>query len=312
VSALLISLIATLLLLGCVAGPVLCRVAPRDAQPGALAACWLGLLLGTLTATGGMIILALVAPPTPGHGLLEWLRDCLPHHGLVASVSGALVSLVIAGGCGVRFARGLPRLRRAARQRRDHRSMLEIVAREDHRHPDVLLLDHPLPVAYCLPSRWRPIVLSTGVGERLSSRQVEAVLAHERAHLRQRHHRMLLFLELCHALLPWLPTVRLAKAKLPVLLEMTADDAAARRWGRRTLAAALREVATAPGLAGALSASGEGEGSLSRRLGRLEDGSALAGHGHGGRALAWTAAASAATVPLVTGIGSVAAVAGIC
>ncbi|MFG2004529.1 M56 family metallopeptidase [Spirillospora sp. NPDC048911] len=310
--ALLIGLVAATVLLGYPAGPALARFRPFADHPGAQVACWAGLLLGTVAATTALITIALFAPPTPGHGVLEWLQDCLPHHSPVAFVLGGLASLAILGACGARLAQGLPRLWRSLRQRRDHRSMLHLVAREDHRNADVLLLDHPLPVAYCLPSRWRPIVLSTGAQARLTDLQLQAVLAHERAHLRQRHHALLLFLDLTHTLLSWLPTVRRAKAVLPTLLEMSADDAAARRWGRRTLAGALRQVAATPGLAGALAAAGPGDGPLSLRLTRLETAVPAGPAHHTRRVLAWTVAAVTAVVPVVTAAAALSSLAVVC
>ncbi|KAB2346936.1 M56 family metallopeptidase [Actinomadura rudentiformis] len=311
-SVLLIGLIAATILLGYLAGPVLVRLRPLADHPGALVACWAGLLLGTVTATAALTSMALLVPPTPGHGLLEWLHDCLPHHSPVAFTLGGLTSLALLGACGARLAQGLPRLWRAVRRRREHRSMLHLVAREDRRNADVLLLDHPLPVAYCLPSRWRPIVVSTGAQTRLTGLQLQAVLAHERAHLRQRHHALLLFLDLAHTLLPWLPTVRLAKATLPVLLEMSADDAAARRWGRHTLAGALRQVASTPGLAGALAAAGTGEGLLSRRLTRLEAPTSAVTPHRARRAAAWIVAAGTAAIPVITAAATLTSLAGVC
>ncbi|WP_192809460.1 M56 family metallopeptidase [Actinomadura rudentiformis] len=311
-SALLIGMIAATVLLGYLAGPMLVRFRPLAGHPGALVACWAGLLLSTVTAAAALIAVALLAPPMPGHGLLEWVRDCLPHHSPVAFVLGGLAGLAILFACGARLARGVPRLWRAVRKRRDHRSMLRLVAREDSRNADVLLLDHPLPVAYCLPSRWRPIVLSTGAQTRLTGLQLQAVLAHERAHLRQRHHALLFFLDLAHTLLPWLPTVRLAKTILPTLLEMSADDAAARRWGRRTLADALHKVASAPGLAGALAAAGTGDGQLSLRLARLATSTPVGQAHRTWRAFAWTVAAATATVPIITAAATVSSLAGVC
>ncbi|WP_433476294.1 M56 family metallopeptidase [Spirillospora sp. CA-142024] len=264
-------LIASAVLLGCLAGPVLDRAQRSAAAPGIAIACWVAALAGTLIAGTGMVMVALLSPPGPGHGFLERLRDCVPHHGDLAIILAAAASLVLLTACGSRLARGLPRLVRAVRHRRRHREMLRLVARQDGRHADVLVLDHPVPVAYSLPARRRAIVVSSGAKDALSQAEFGAVLAHERAHLRQRHHALLLMLDLAHALLPWLPTVRRAKARLPLLLEMAADDAAARTCGRRALVDALCRLAAAPGVAGALGATGgSGAGALVERVRRLE------------------------------------------
>ena len=52
---------------------------------------------------------------------------------------------------------------------------------------EVRVLDGALPLAYCVPGREPRVVLSDGVLQTLDREQVDAVLAHERAHLRHRH-----------------------------------------------------------------------------------------------------------------------------
>jgi Zn-dependent protease with chaperone function len=302
-SALLLVLISAVLLLGCAAGPMLDRLWPSEAHPRTALACWLGALAGTLVAAAGAIATALLWPSTPAHGFLEWLRGCLPHHPAAVTLLTGLASLPLIWLCAVRLLGGVPRLRRSLRHRRSHLEVLHMVAREDDDHSDVLLLDHPVPVAYCLPSRWRPIVVSTGARKRLSTGQMEAVLEHERAHLRQRHHALLLALDVVHSLLPWLPTVRRAQARIPALLEMAADDAAARTSGNRTLADALRQIATTPEFAGALAASGHGEGTLSRRLNRLEKPGRRPRQI--ARPIAWALSACAAAVPFAAAVTAV-------
>ncbi|WP_433137000.1 M56 family metallopeptidase [Actinomadura nitritigenes] len=266
-----LALIASAVLLGCLAGTVLDRLRRPAVGPGAAIACWAAALAGTFIANTAVVVVALISPPGPGHGLLEWLRDCLPHHGSLAVIMAAAATLVLMTACCSRLASGLPRLGRAVRHRRRHRELLRLVAREHGRHADVLVLDHPVPVAYSLPARRRAIVVSTGAQETLTDAELGAVLAHERAHLRQRHHALLLMLDVVHALLPWLPTVRRARSRLPLLLEMAADDAAASAYGRRTLVDALCRLSAAPGVAGALGAAGDsGSAALVERVLRLE------------------------------------------
>jgi Zn-dependent protease with chaperone function len=302
-SALLLILVSAVLLLGCAAGSVLDRLWPSGAHPRTAVMCWLGALTGTLVAAAGAIAIGLLWPPTPGHGVFEWLRGCLPHHPLTATTLAGLASLPLVWAFAARLSGSVPRLRRSLRSRRSHLEVLHMVAREDGDHSDVLLLDHPIPVAYCLPSRWRPIVVSTGARRRLSPRQMQAVLEHERAHLRQRHHALLLVLDVVYFLLPWLPTVRRAHSRIPALLEMAADDAAARSGGNRPLADALRQIATTPEFSGALAASGEGEGALSRRLARLEQPDRRPHQIV--QPVAWALAACAAAVPFVAAVAAV-------
>lgn len=90
----------------------------------------------------------------------------------------------------------------------------------------------------CLPGR-RRIALTTGALACLDNGQVDAVLAHERAHLSELHH---LILALAVALEHAFPAIRffaVAARQITYLTEVAADDAAARRALRLTLAAAL-------------------------------------------------------------------------
>ncbi|MFA1542703.1 M56 family metallopeptidase [Actinomadura monticuli] len=307
----LISLVSTAVVLSCLAGPALDRLHRPAAHPLIAAVCWFAALAGTFIADIGLVAVALLAPPAPGHGLLEGLRDCLPHHGDEAIILAAAASLALLAACCSRLARGLPRLGRAVRHRRRHREMLRLVAREHGRHPDVLVLDHPVPVAYSLPARGRAIVVSTGAQETLTPEEFGAVLVHERTHVRQRHHMMLLVLDLAYALLPWSPTVRRAKATLPSLLEMAADDAAARACGRRTLADALCRLAATPGVAGALGAAGPSAEALTERVRRLES-AEMGKPRRAARAAASTFVTLAVAAPLLVAAATIVQLSDVC
>ncbi|WP_141585615.1 M56 family metallopeptidase [Actinomadura sp. WMMA1423] len=305
-------LVVSVVLLGCAAGPALDLLRRSALGPGTAIACWSAALAGTFIAAAGAAAAALLTPPGPGHGFLEWLSDCLPHHGRLATAVAAAASAALAAACGAVLARGLPRFGRAVRRRRRHREALRLVAREHRRHADVLVLDHPVPVAYSLPSRHRAIVLSTGALEALTAEELGAVLAHERAHLRQRHHLLLLAVDLGHAMLPWLPTVRRAKARLPLLLEMAADDAAVRVHGRKALVDALRRLSAVPAAGGALGAVGApATGAPAERMLRLEAADP-AGPRPAARFVAGLFAAAAVTAPLLAGAVAIAELARTC
>ena len=55
----------------------------------------------------------------------------------------------------------------------------------------VAILDHDAPTVYCLSCGRNQIVVSAGALAALTPGQIHAVLAHQRAHLRCRHHMML-------------------------------------------------------------------------------------------------------------------------
>jgi hypothetical protein len=99
------------------------------------------------------------------------------------------------------------------------------------------------------------------------------------------------------AALAWLPAFRDARRHLPLLLEMTADEVAARRWGRETVAMALRKLAILPSPAGGLAAGGSNTSQLGQRLARLET-SPIADDAQV-RRLTWVTATTSVAVPLL-------------
>ncbi len=100
------------------------------------------------------------------------------------------------------------------------------------------------------------MVVSTAALAVLGPGQLQAVLAHERAHLRSRHHLTLTASSALARAFPHVPLLAQASAELAVLAEMAADDAAARRHDPGDLAAALVILARAGVRAAALTASG--------------------------------------------------------
>ena len=70
------------------------------------------------------------------------------------------------------------------------------------------------------------------------------MLAHERAHLAGRHHAIVTATRGLTAAFPAVPLFTRGEAEVARLAEMTADDAPARRAGRRPLTAALLAIGT--------------------------------------------------------------------
>jgi len=80
-----------------------------------------------------------------------------------------------------------------------------------------------------LPARSaRTVVLTSAAVAALSDDELGAVLDHERAHLRGRHHLAVAAAAALVATMPILPLFRWARTELACLLEMIADDDAAR------------------------------------------------------------------------------------
>lgn len=149
------------------------------------------------------------------------------------------------------------------RRRARHDEVLTMIARPGP--AGVRVIDDDQPAVYCLPGR-RRIVLTTGALRCLEGRQLEAVVAHERAHLAGRHHLLLAFASALQTAFPVVRFFALAATEVGDLVEVAADDAATRREHRLTLAGALLAVASAGTPAGALGAGGTAAAQRIRRL----------------------------------------------
>ncbi|MCU1592989.1 MAG: peptidase Ste24p, partial [Frankiales bacterium] len=76
---------------------------------------------------------------------------------------------------------------RTLRARHDTRVLVDLVGQRHLLLKGASVVDHEVPVAYCLPGLRPRVVLSKGALALLSYDETRAVLAHERAHLSQRH-----------------------------------------------------------------------------------------------------------------------------
>ena len=96
------------------------------------------------------------------------------------------------------------------------------------------------------------VVVTRGLRELLSPSELDAVIEHELAHLVQRHHFALLLALVNTACLPGFRPARRLHQSTKLLVELIADDTAARRCGVTTIASALTKMAdhtTDPGVA---------------------------------------------------------------
>jgi Zn-dependent protease with chaperone function len=228
--------------------------------------------VATLSVVGCWVAagLALAAPTWPDWPLDQILALCLATLNAaigvntVARVVGAAVAVVVslwaAWGIANAFAH-------ARRLRRRHAELLRFVAQPSPDR-DAVLVDDPRPAVYCLPGRVRRVVISRGAIEALDTRQLQAVLAHERAHLSGRHHLVLASLRGLAKAFPFAPVLVQAPAEVGRLLEMCADDAAVRRHGPGAVTGALAALCDAAAPAGSLGAGGS---TAADRVTRLAD-----------------------------------------
>jgi Zn-dependent protease with chaperone function len=231
---------------------VLARARWPRRDPLVALVCWQAIgLAGGLSMIGALLV----------HGLAPW-GSSLPGAGWAAIgghpaadgvrgdhwVALTLAAVLAFELVGVLVLSGV----RTARTRRRHRALLELVVQPSAELPDTRLLEHPAPVAFCIPGARPLLVLSSGMVAELDGAQLAAVVAHERAHLSEHHHLLLLPFVAWEAALPVLPAAARAHAAVRDLVEMRADDVALRSLTgtapRRTLAQAI--VAAAEGAGG--------------------------------------------------------------
>jgi Zn-dependent protease with chaperone function len=254
-------------------------------SPAAAILLWqaLGLASG-LAAVGTLIGLAMPAS-TLGvvrsllrAGALIRAGDLFRLGGMFGAASGIPVTVVafrltcLAGGlallaslCWVLVAASVA----ALHARRRQRALLTLLAHGDPKVPGALVVDYPTAAAYCLPGLRSQIVVSVGTLELLGRGELAAVLAHERAHLRERHDLVLLPFTALRRAFPKSTTCSDAHRAVALLIEMLADDHALRASLPRELVSALVRFGTAgacPAPAGALAA---GEGEVAARVTRL-------------------------------------------
>lgn len=219
--------------LAVLAPPMAHRLPPR---PAALALACAALV----TAAGWAGSLALLAftgvaqiPQIAEEG--PWSVSALRSQDPVSAVVAAVSTLVLAV-CVVSL--GVAAVRQGRHLLRARRECAELPG-----HTELAVLDDDVPLAFALPGTPGRIVVSRGMLRHLGDAEREALLAHERAHLRGRHHLFQSVWRLTAALNPLLRPVAVAGN---FVLERWADEEAAERVGdRRVVAHAVGRAALA-------------------------------------------------------------------
>ena len=98
-------------------------------------------------------------------------------------------------------------------------------------------------MAVAVPGGRPTVYISLGLRHELPDRQLVAVVAHEVAHISRRHHWMLRLAQLNALLLPGTRAGRDLKQATLILIELDADDVAARIAGEEELTNALNHLA---------------------------------------------------------------------
>ena len=245
------ALLAYVALLGWVAPRVLSRGSWCSRAPRWGIVLWQAVSASVVLALLAAGLVVLVPTMRVSGGLGEFLTACvmalraaysLPGGALAAAVA-ALLSMSV--GWRVSWC-VVGELTAASRARGRHRAILAVVGRPDA-SLDALVVDHASLKAYCLPGRHRTIVLTSAALRVLDDEEISAVLAHERAHLRGRHHLVLATASGLARALPFIPLFHTARRETAVLIEMLADDAATKKQARLVVASALLTLGSAGG-----------------------------------------------------------------
>lgn len=170
-------------------------------------------------------VVGFVLGPAQQAEIVRWCR-IVPLHHEVTPIQGTLATAVLV----VMVARVLL----VMRQRQ-----AGLVPMDGRR---LAVLDTDEPVAYAAPGKPGCVVVSTGLLSVLEPRERQVVIAHERAHLQQAHHRVLLIAALAVAVVPLLgPLVE----RIRLATERQADEDAVVAMGgdRQLVATAIAKAA---------------------------------------------------------------------
>ncbi|TDC43000.1 M56 family metallopeptidase [Micromonospora sp. KC213] len=252
-----IALVVGALVVAWLAPALLERAVGRVRDPVAVLLAWWGSLAAVLLTFAAGVVLLL----TPVNSVEAWAghlaHHCwlavrhgrLPVHDELLGVAGMVGGAVLTTRCVVV---ALRQWRAQRESRQAHQDLVTLLG--ETLTPEcepVLCVPHGAPLAYSVGGRRGLLVVSAGV-LRLPAAQRAAVLCHERAHLRGRHHLIVALAEVLAAAAPWAPLTRRAPRAMRLLVELCADAVAARACGAPAVRAALIALNGAPHPAPAL------------------------------------------------------------
>jgi hypothetical protein len=135
-----------------------------------------------------------------------------------------------------------------------------------------VIIDAPEPAAYCIAGRPHAVVITSAALATLTKPQLEAILAHERAHLDGRHPEIVAVARSLAKTFPRLRLMTEGAHHISRLLEMCADDAAAREHGRQPILDGILALTGAtPVPSGAMGAAGVAVLARAERLANARD-----------------------------------------
>jgi uncharacterized membrane protein/Zn-dependent protease with chaperone function len=209
----------------------------------------IGTVVGSWVATSVMVIIEVIShgthPRTVAASCLARLQRTMsgdagiaPQITLLAIAAAVTVAAAIIG---VRLVTAVLGMRARAHE---HARAVRLVG---HRtgEADVVMVEAAKAAAYCVAGRPPVIVVTSAARAALDDRQLAAVLAHERAHLAGHHAVIVSVLRALAAVFPRISLITEGEQQVSRLLEMCADDVAARRHSSRALLSGLITLCTA-------------------------------------------------------------------
>ncbi|MER7670374.1 M56 family metallopeptidase [Kitasatospora sp. NPDC096128] len=249
----LIGLLLLGLLLATVVPRLLARARWVEREPVLALLVWQSVVVAVLLCCAlGLVLAASAAEPA----LRAWVFAGAPHgveaaYGLQdAEGWGRLCAAVLAAGA-LQTVLALTREVRTAKALRDRRhaqlatrspELPEAIEAARSRRERLVVLENIRPEAWSLPGPNSRLVVTTGALQQLTDRELAAVLSHERGHVRARHHWLQQFAQALASGFPGIGVFRAFRDQVAELVELAADDRAARRHGRHTTALALAEL----------------------------------------------------------------------
>lgn len=195
------------------------------------------LSMAALYVTVGLLLISapafvtVTAGRTAGHSC-QMLLDRFDPGGMVMAWVAAALLVSSSAAAGVR-------VRRACRRLSVLRVPAYVGAHERRCGFDLVTLPTAEPLAYSVNGASRQAVITAGLRDRLDEAQLEAVVAHESAHLRSHHQRWLMITDVAATILWFVPWSRYSARRAAVTLECWADSEAASVAGTEPVREAL-------------------------------------------------------------------------
>lgn len=259
------------------AGPQLRRVRLFESLPRLGLLAWQAVSFAALASVAMAGATFIVPISELGHGVADFLEACIytvqAAYSAPTQFPAVTAGLVLTAAATVWPAAWIAvHLVQASFERGRTAGALALVSRDDAAL-GATLVDADVAAAYCLPGRHGRIVLTTAAVQALDDDELAAVIAHERAHLRERHHLVVGAATGLARAFPYVPLFAAAAAEVARLVELRADDVAARETDQISVAAALVTLAGMPAPRAALAAVDGGGAARVTRL--IEPGSPM-------------------------------------